>query len=76
MVCYPNWVSTRNVEDNRETFGFINPIPPKETDKGDNFVSNVSLYNLADNMTNELCELDADIGSKTLLNAIPMTPSL
>ena len=84
MACWTNrdkpphldWVSTRNVEDNNETFGFIDPIPPKVvTDEDDDSASDDSLYNLADNAANELYELDAEIGSKTLLNASPMPPS-
>ena len=74
---HPDWVSTRNVEDNNETFGFIDPIPPKVvTDEDDDSASDDSLYNLADNAANELYELDAEIGSKNLLNASPMPPSL
>ena len=57
---HPEWASTRNVEDNPETFRTIDPIPlrPRGDDES---AADASLHNLADNAAGELLELDTGV---------------
>ena len=70
---HPDWVSTRNVVDSNESFGFIDPVP-LQAQNDDNSEDDESLVNLAEEAADELLELDMEVDESTDFFNNPMPP--